>query len=86
MRRYVHAVQTSGQARTGGGAQLTNELLTRLLASLRPPPGRPRGEEWESCQAHRELIAQLRKQGLRLSKLRKHQPKLPCSGFHELTA
>jgi transposase len=33
--------------------------------------GRPRGDAWESCQAHRDRIAQLLKQGLRLSKLRK---------------
>ena len=71
VRRYVHAAQTLGLVRAGGEAQLTDELLTALLTSLRTQPGRPRGEAWESCQAHRERIAQLLKQGLRLSKLRK---------------
>ena len=33
--------------------------------------GRPRGDAWERCQAHRDRIKQLLAQGLRLSKLRK---------------
>lgn len=71
VRRYVHAAQALGLVRASDEGQLTDELLTTLLASLRTQPGRPRGEAWESCQAHRERIAQLLKQGLRLSKLRK---------------
>src|ERR1700745_2834295 len=71
VRRYVHAAQALGVTREGGEAAVNDELLTRLLGSLRTQPGRPRGDAWESCQAHRDRIKQLLAQGLRLSKLRK---------------
>ena len=71
VRRYVHAAQALGLTRTSGEVALTDELLTTLLASMRTQAGRPRGEAWERCQAHRERIKQSLAQGLRLSKLRK---------------
>jgi transposase len=71
VRRYVHAAQALGLTREGGEAAVNDDLLTRLLGSLRTQPGRPRGDAWESCQAHRDRIKQLLAQGLRLSKLRK---------------
>jgi len=71
VRRYVHAAQALGLTRAGGKATLSEDLLTKLLVSVRTQPGRPRGEAWEHCQGHRDRIAQLLRQGLRLSKLRK---------------
>jgi hypothetical protein len=71
VRRYVHAAQALGLTRTSGEAALGDEWLTALLASLRTQAGRPRGDAWERCQAHRDRIKQLLAQGLRLSKLRK---------------
>jgi len=71
VRRYVHAAQALGLTRAGGEAAVTAELVGALLASLRRQAGRPRGEAWELCAAHRERIGQLLAQGLRLSKLRK---------------
>ena len=70
VRRYVHAAQALGLTPASGEAALTDELLT-ALASMRTQAGRPRGDAWERCQAHRDRIKQLLAQGLRLSKLRK---------------
>ena len=53
VRRYVHAAQALGLTPTSGEAALTDELITALLASMRTQAGRPRGEAWERCQAHR---------------------------------
>jgi hypothetical protein len=86
VRRYVHAAQALGLTRASGEAALTEELLTTLFASLRTPPGRPRGDAWERCQAHRDRIAQWLTQGLRLSKLRKlllrHGVSVPYATLH----
>ena len=71
VRRYVRAAQALGLTRASGETALGDEWLTALLASLRTQAGRPRGDAWERCQAHRDRIKQLLAQGLRLSKLRK---------------
>ena len=71
VRRYVRAAQELGLTRASGETALGDEWLTALLASLRTQAGRPRGDAWEHCQAHRDRIKQLLAQGLRLSKLRK---------------
>jgi transposase len=71
VRRYVHAAQALGLTRVSGEVALCDESLAALLASLRTQAGRPRGDAWERCQAHRDRIKQLLAQGLRLSKLRK---------------
>ena len=71
VRRYVHAGQALGLTLASGEAALSDEWLTALLASLRTQAGRPRGDAWERCQAHRDRIKQLLAQGLRLSKLHK---------------
>lgn len=86
VRRYVCAAQALGLTRASGEAALTDELLTAMLAVLRAQPGRPRGEAWERCEAHRERIAQWLAQGLRLSKLRKlllrHGVQVPYATLH----
>lgn len=86
VRRYVRAAQALGLTRTSGEAALTEELLTAWLSSLRTQPGRPRGDAWERCEAHRDRIAQWLAQGLRLSKLRKlllrHGVQVPYATLH----
>jgi len=86
VRRYVIAAQELGLEREQGEAALTEELLTRLLASLHARPGRQRGEAWERCEAHREFVAQRLAQGLKLSKLRKlllrHGVQVPYATLH----
>src|SRR5205809_538805 len=54
VRRYVHAAQALGLTPSSGEGALTDELLTALLASMRTQAGRPRGDAWERCQAHRD--------------------------------
>jgi DNA-binding CsgD family transcriptional regulator len=71
VRRYVRAAQALGLTRDAGEAALTEKFEIELLASLHAQPGRPRGQAWERCEAHRDRIAQWLAQGLRLSKLRK---------------
>lgn len=86
VRRYVRAAQALGLSREGGEATLTEELEATLLASLHAQSGRPRGEAWERCEAHRDRIAQWLAQGLRLSKLRKlllrHGVQVPYATLH----
>lgn len=86
VRRYVRAAQALGLTRASGETALTEEMLATLLASLRTQPGRPRGEVWELCEAHRDRIAQWLAQGLRLSKLRKlllrHGVHVPYATLH----
>jgi hypothetical protein len=78
VRRYVHAAQALGLTRASGEAALTEEMLSSLFTSLRTSPGRPHGDAWERCQAHRDRIAQWLTQGLRLSKLRKLLLRMAC--------
>jgi len=59
LRRYLHAAQAVGLIPTSGEAALTDEWLTTLLASMGTQAGRPRGDAWERCQAHRDRIKQL---------------------------
>jgi transposase len=86
VRRYVQAAQALGLTREQSEAALTDELITTLLSALRGQPGRQRGDAWQRCEAHRELIAQLLGQRLRLSKLRKllqrHGVQVPYATLH----
>lgn len=86
VRRYVRAAQALGLTRDAGEAALTEKFEIELLASLHAQPGRPRGEAWERCEAHRDRIAQWLTQGLRLSKLRKlllrHGVSVPYATLH----
>lgn len=86
VRRYVRAAQALGLTRDASEAALTEKFEIELLASLHAQPGRPRGEAWERCEAHRDRIAQWLTQGLRLSKLRKlllrHGVSVPYATLH----
>lgn len=86
VRRYIEAAEVNGLTPEAGEAALTEELLTAVLLARRGAPGRPRGEAWGRCEAHRDRIAALLRQGLRLSKLRKllrrHGVSVPYATLH----
>jgi transposase len=86
VRRYIEAAQELGLAGDGGEAGLTDELLTAVLAARHGAPGRPRGDAWALCEANRERIAKMLRQGLRLTKLRKllrrHGVTVPYATLH----
>ena len=69
VRRYIEAAQKHGLTGDGGEAGLSDELLATVLVARRGAPGRPRGDSWALCEVHRERIAAMLRQGLRLSKL-----------------
>ena len=87
VRRYIEAAEANGLSADAGQAALSEELLATVLLARRGAPGRPRGESWARCEAHREQIAALLRQGLRLSKLRKllrrrHGVSVPYATLH----
>lgn len=86
VRRYIEAAQDHGLTGDGGEAGLTDELLAAVLIARRGTPGRPRGDAWALCEANRERIAKMLRQGLRLSKLRKllrrHGVAVPYATLH----
>ncbi|HEY5656904.1 MAG TPA: IS21 family transposase [Myxococcota bacterium] len=86
VRRYIEAAQDNGLVLDSGEAGLTEELLAAVLAARRGTPGRPRGDAWALCEANRERIAKMLRQGLRLSKLRKllrrHGVSIPYATLH----
>ena len=69
VRSYVAAAVAAGLVATA--SEVSDELLAKTLAELRPSGGRPRGEAWAVCEAERGEIEKLLAQGLRLSKARK---------------
>ena len=71
VRSYVAAAESAGLVREGAQAGLSDELLAKALATLRPIGGRPHGEAWALCEQAREEIARLLKQDVRLSKARR---------------
>jgi transposase len=55
-RRYVAAAEAAGLARPGSAADVTDELVGRVVEAVRP--GRPagRGESWAALEARRERV------------------------------
>ncbi len=86
VRRYIEAAQELGLAGDGGEAGLSEELLSAVLSARHGAPGRPRGDAWALCEANRERIAAMLRQGLRLTKLRKllrrHGVTVPYATLH----
>lgn len=68
VRRYLRAGVAAGIT---AEEALTDERLVAVMAALRPVTGRPHGESWSRCQAQRDAIASLLRQGVRLSKVRR---------------
>ncbi len=57
VRRYLAAAKARGVEQTHGLAALDDELVAAVVAVTQPATGRPRGEGWAICEAHREFIA-----------------------------
>ena len=57
VRRYLAAARARGVEPAHGLAALDDELVAAVVAATQPGTGRPRGEGWTVCEAHREFIA-----------------------------
>lgn len=66
VRRYLELAGTSGV----DGADLDGAVAA-VVAGLAASRGRPRGEAWEVCGAHRDFISSSLEHGVRLTKIRK---------------
>lgn len=87
VRRYLLAGERCGLAREQGVGALTDERLVAVLAALSPEAPRSHGDTWALCQKHRDFLAALLKQRVRLTKVRKllrrrHQVVVPYATLH----
>jgi transposase len=71
VRRYLGVARARGVDSSHGLAALDDELVTAVVAATQPAAGRPRGEGWAVCEAHRELISGHLTHRVRLSKVAK---------------
>ena len=71
VRRYLAAAKVRGVESTHGLAALDDELVAVVVAATQPSTGRPRGEGWAACEAHREFIAGHIAHHVRLTKIGK---------------
>jgi transposase len=71
VRSYIQAAEESGLSPGQPERALDDGKLAELAVRLHPETGRPRGEGWERCQAHREFIAARLENDVRLTKIRK---------------
>ena len=70
VRRYVEAAEACGPWPPGEAA-LDEVQVAAVVAALQPDWGRPRGEQWTTCEGEREFIASHLKHDVRLTKVRK---------------
>jgi transposase len=71
VRRYLTAAKARGVEQSHGLAALDDDLVAAVLAATQPAAGRPRGEGWAVCEAHREFISRHIAHGVRLTKIGK---------------
>jgi transposase len=71
VRRYLAAAKVHGAEATHGLGALDDELVAAVVAATQPSTGRPRGEGWSVCEAHREFIAGHIAHHVRLTKIGK---------------
>jgi transposase len=71
VRRYLAAARVHGAEPAQGRAALDDALVTAVVAATQPAAGRPRGEGWAVCEAHRDFIAGHLDRGVRLTKVDK---------------
>jgi hypothetical protein len=69
VRRYITTAEAIGLPRESGA--LTEAQVREVLLALHPSGGRPRGDGWTRCGAHRAEIDRWLRQGIRLTKIRK---------------
>jgi transposase len=70
VRRYLRAAERCGLA-SGSGSPISDEQVAAVIAELRSPVERPRGDSWALCERERDFIAQHLAQRLKLSKVRR---------------
>ena len=68
VRHYLKAAVAAGITTE---AELTDERLVTVMATLRPASGRPHGDTWSQCQRQRPFIEAKLRDGVRLSKVRR---------------
>lgn len=71
VRRYLDAAKAHGVEQAHGLTALSDELVAAVIADTQPVMGRPRGEGWAVCEAHRDFIARHVAGGVRLTKIGK---------------
>lgn len=72
VRRYLQVAAECGLSDGDGVDALTDDRLSLVLEALRTSAtGRPRGDGWDLCEAHRETIRELVERRIRLTKVRK---------------
>jgi len=71
VRRYLGVARRRGVDQTHGLAALDDELVAAVVAATQPAAGRPRGDGWAVCEAHRKFIAGHLGHRVRLSKIGK---------------
>src|SRR6266542_4347146 len=71
VRRYLAAAKSGGVEQTHGLGALSDELVAAVVAATQPATGRPRGDGWAVCEAHREFIAGHLTHHVRLTKIGK---------------
>jgi transposase len=69
VRRYLDVAATEGVQLTAGS--ISDEHVRAVLLALHPAGGRPRGDGWAQCVAHRAAIERWLGERLRLTKIRK---------------
>jgi transposase len=70
VRRYITAAEGCGVA-PGPEPPLDDEQVAAVVAAVAPDTGRPHGDGWLRCEAERDAIEKLVKDGVRLSKVRR---------------
>ena len=65
VRRYIDAAAVRGLR---VGSTVDDALVAAVIEATQPRTGRPLGESWATCEAHRAFIAQHLDRGVRLSK------------------
>jgi hypothetical protein len=69
VRRYLAAARGRGVEPAHGRAALDDALVDAVIAATQPGLGRPRGDGWAVCEAHREVIAGHLDRGVKLTKV-----------------
>lgn len=69
VRRYVDRARACGLDRDGGAGQLTDELITAVIAGARPSRPTGKSQAWEIIAAEHEQIRAWLKDGLTLTKV-----------------
>src|SRR5512142_2017047 len=71
VRRYLAVARGRGVDQAHGLAALDDDLVAAVVAATQPGTGRPRGDAWAVCEAHREFIEGHLGHRVRLSKIGK---------------